>query len=97
MEYLLLIHKNTDSASSEQEWDEFFIAAQRSGMFQGGSQLGESHILGKDLGGLSTEKIGGFMRFETTDFSGLKALLNQHPVVKNGGTVELIEMPKTSE
>ena len=96
MEYLLLIHKNSESLPSESEWNEFFDRATSTGMFKGGSQLGATTVFGKEGIPKSTDYIGGFMRFETTDRSGLESLLADHPVVKNGGSIELIEMPKTS-
>ncbi|MEM1223486.1 MAG: hypothetical protein AAGH40_12080 [Verrucomicrobiota bacterium] len=37
------------------------------------------------------------MRFETADTPELESLLADHPVVKNGGSIELVEMPKTTQ
>ena len=97
MEYLLLIHKNSESSPSEREWNEFFERATSTEMFQGGSQLGTTKVFGKEEIPRSTNQIGGFMRFETSDFGELESLLTDHPVVKNGGSIELIEMPKTTQ
>ncbi len=35
------------------------------------------------------------MRFDADDLNALRALLEDHPVVKHGGTIELCEMPKS--
>ena len=96
MEYLLLIHKNSESLPNEGEWNEFFDRATSSGIFQGGSQLGATRVFGKKEIPNSTDYIGGFMRFETSSIEELESLLTEHPVVKNGGSIELIEMPKTT-
>ncbi len=97
MEYLLLIHKNSERSPSESEWNDFFESATSTGMFQGGSQLGATTAFGKKGIPISTDHIGGFMRFDTSDIERLESLLNEHPVVKNGGSIELIEMPKTPQ
>ncbi|MDQ8196487.1 hypothetical protein QEH59_18805, partial [Coraliomargarita sp. SDUM461004] len=96
MEYLLLIHKNSETPPSESEWNEFFEEANGTGMFQGGSQLGSTRVFGREEIPNSTNQIGGFMRFETSKVKELESLLTKNPVVKNGGSIELIEMPKTT-
>jgi hypothetical protein len=35
------------------------------------------------------------MRFDSEDKEKLLALVNQHPVILHGGTVELCELPKS--
>ena len=47
MEYILFIHKNTDSKVSKEEWDDFFNSALDSGLFQGGSEINNRIQLGK--------------------------------------------------
>lgn len=96
MEYLLLIHDNTDQPPTEKEWGDFIEEAIRSGNFQGGSALGATQVFGKQDIPHSTASVGGFMRFNTDKLNELELLLNKHPVVKNGGSIELIEMPRTS-
>ena len=39
--------------------------------------------------------IGGHMRFNAHDLEEILTLLHSHPVVVNGGTVEVCELPKT--
>lgn len=95
MEYILFIHKNTESPVSKEEWSSFFNAARESGMFQGGSEIGKRILLGEKSATDITKYIGGFMRFESNNLEAVKELLNKHPVLINGGTLELCEMPKT--
>ncbi|MEH6456303.1 MAG: hypothetical protein V7749_08265 [Cocleimonas sp.] len=95
MEYILFIHKNTDSASTSQQWDEFFIAANESDLFVGGSEIANQVRIGDKPVRKITDYIGGFMRFKSKDKNILLELLKKHPVVMQGGTIELCEMPKS--
>lgn len=96
MDYLLLIHSNSKGSPTEDDWSGFFAKAIESGMFKGGSEFGSSRIIGDQKVGEVTLNLGGFMRFQTEDPGALEALLAEHPVVRNGGSVELIELPVTS-
>ena len=93
-QYLLLIQNNAKSKTAPAEWDRFFAAAKASGMFAGGSALGERVVVGDIRSAQSTKHIGGFMRFDSDDKAKLLELLKQHPVVIHGGSVELCEMPR---
>jgi len=95
MEYILFIHKNTESSIPKEEWDSFFSAALESGIFQGGSEIRNRIQLGEKPVNDITESVGGFMRFESENLEVVKSLLNKHPVLINGGTLELCEMPKS--
>lgn len=94
-QYLLLIQNNTTSKSTPTEWDAFFVAAKESGLFRGGSALGERVVVGDAKSAQSTKHIGGYMRFDADDKVKILELLKKHPVVLHGGSVELCEMPKT--
>ena len=39
MEYIALIHKNTDSMTTPDEWSRFIELAIQTGMFRGGSEM----------------------------------------------------------
>jgi len=95
MDYLLLIHKNNDAPTNTQQWESFFDAANASGFFRGGSEIANRILLGDKNIPNTCDAIGGFMRFETDNKSALLALLEQHPVVIQGGSLELCEMPVT--
>lgn len=94
-QYLLLIQNNATTTATPAQWDAFLSAAKDSGLFRGGSALGERVLIGDTLSAQSTQHIGGYMRFDADDRSKILELLNQHPVVLHGGSVELCEMPKT--
>lgn len=94
-QYLLLIQNNTKTKSTPAEWDAFFGAAKESGLFRGGSALGDRVVVGDSQSAQSTKHIGGYMRFDSDDHAKILDLLKKHPVVMHGGSVELCEMPKT--
>ena len=96
MQYIVFIHKNTDSETDSEQWNEFFNTARKSGLFKGGSAIGERYPVGPKSVTPITDSIGGYMRFDADNIQDLLTLLNNHPVVINGGTVEVCEMPKTS-
>ena len=94
-QYLLLIQGNLTSDSTPHEWEAFFTAAQESGLFKGGSEIGTRHVVGNTQSAKSTAHIVGFMRFDAEDKQKILDLLQRHPVVLHGGSVELCEMPKS--
>lgn len=93
MQYLLLIHSDTTSAPAPREWEEFIERAKVSGTFRGGSAIGKKQFVGNTVAANSSDHIAGFMRFDGDDKQRILELLNEHPVVRHGGTVELCEMP----
>jgi len=94
MEYILLIHNNVDTPTKEEEWEQFFTAAQQSGIFAGGSEIANSVPIGSKPVPPITASIAGFMRFDSDDVNKVHALLKLHPIYLHGGTLELCEMPK---
>lgn len=96
MEYIIFIHKNTDTPTTDDQWNTFFTTARQSGLFKGGSAIGERYAIGTKEVTPITRTVGGYMRFDADSLEELQALLETHPVVVNGGTVEICEMPKTS-
>jgi len=95
MEYILFIHNNANTATTEDQWDLFFIEANNSGIFQGGSEISNPLQIGKKAVSKITNNIAGFMRFESEDKNKILTLLEKHPIIIQGGTLELCEMPKS--
>ena len=94
-EFLLLIHGNAKSRATPEEWESFFAEAHRSGLFKGGSEIGDRVIVGDASSAESSDHLVGFMRFDAEDRQEILDLLQKHPVVVHGGSVELCEMPKS--
>ena len=96
MQYIAFMHCNNDSDTNSDDWERFFELAGKSGVFCGGSAMGRRYTLGEKTVPDITENIGGYMRFETEAFEELTALLEYHPTIMHGGTIEICELPKTS-
>ncbi len=94
-QYILLIHGNAKTEPTSLDWDQFFAAAGRSGLFEGGSAIGRREVLGDISSAQSSDHLVGFMRFDAVDKQTLLDLLQSHPVVLHGGSVELCEMPES--
>jgi hypothetical protein len=94
-QYLLLIHDNAKGRTTGDEWDQFFTAARESGWFRGGSEVGERVVIGDAASAQPSKHIVGYMRFDADDKAKLLELLQRHPVVMHGGSVELCELPKS--
>lgn len=95
MQYIALIHKNTDTTPGHDEWDRFFGLAAETGMFKGGSEIGVRHVVGHKEVPDTAKSVGGFMRFDSDDLERLFKLIKAHPVIKHDGTIELFEMPES--
>ena len=95
MEYILFIHKNINTETTRKQWEEFFIEANESGIFLGGSEISNQTQIGNKSVQKITDNIGGFMRFEAEKKDTILKLLKKHPVFIQGGTLELCEMPKS--
>ena len=94
MEYIAFMHRNTDTASTKEEWDRFFDLARMSGLFQGGSAIGKRSTIGDKGVPDVTNHVGGYMRFDSETPDELNELLRKHPTVLHGGRIEICEMPK---
>ncbi len=94
LSYLVLIQDNTRTEPTDAEWIDFITTARESGMFEGGSTIGERVLLGESGSARSTRHVVGFMRFDTDDRQRLLDLLETHPVVRRGGSIELCELPR---
>ncbi len=95
MQYLVLIHNNADTSPSPKEWEAFIESAMASVMFQGGSEISANELIGSKPVTKTTNSVAGFMRFDSEDKESLLSMLQDHPVVRHGGSLELCEMPKS--
>jgi hypothetical protein len=95
MEFILFIHNNADSSVTDEQWASFINTAKQSGLFLGGSEISNQIQLGNKPVKRITDSIGGFMRFEADNEYMVLELLEKHPIFKQGGTLELCEMPKS--
>ncbi len=94
MQYLALIHANQKILPSAAEWEHFFTIANASGLFEGGSAVANGVIVGERPAVVLSTRLGGYMRFDADDGAAVLELLQHHPVIRHGGTIELLEMLK---
>jgi hypothetical protein len=95
LQYIALIHGNAVTPPTADEWERFFDVAQRSGLFRGGSAIGNAVRIGAPEPLSSADAIVGFMRFDADALGELHELLAVHPVICNGGSIDLCEMPRS--
>jgi hypothetical protein len=94
-QYLLLIQNNETTPTTAEEWERFLAAATASGMFRGGSEIGDRMVLGNTRTAVPSAHLAGYMRFDADDRQKLLGLLQLHPVIVHGGSVELCELPRS--
>lgn len=94
-QYLLLVQGNLESRTTPEEWNAFFAAAEESGHFRGGSEIGRRTVLGNVATAQSTDHVVAYMRFDAEDRQQLLELLEKHPVIVRGGSAELCELPES--
>ncbi len=61
------------------EWGEFLDAAKQSGLFKGGSAIGERITIGNAETAKSSDHIGGYMRFDAEDRQEISICCNATP------------------
>ncbi len=63
-QYIVLVHGNQKTKAGDEEWKVFLECARNSGMFRGGSILGNRDIVGEKV--MAYDMVG-YMRFDASD------------------------------
>lgn len=84
---MMLMKGNSDSES----WPSYIQTLMNSGMFRGGSALGNGVCISQ-TGEEQACTISGFIRFEAESLAELRPLLQGNPILEAGGKVELVEL-----
>jgi hypothetical protein len=95
-DFILLMH---DDAPGEArlDWDPYLTKLRESGVFQGGSSIGDGACVRREgATPQTTAHLSGFVRVSARDFDHAKSLLAGCPVYEAGGTVEIRELPRGS-
>lgn len=90
-EFLMLMKA---SGGTPEDWNNYINTLVASGLFRGGSALGNGLRASKNHENTNCE-ITGFMRFEAESINEVSALLSGNPVIEAGGEVEISELLKT--
>jgi hypothetical protein len=94
-EYILFMH-NDGVADDRGAWGPYLRKLRQSGVFEGGSEIGEGICVRK--GGAPppiTEHLAGYIRVTAATIDEAKSLLAGNPHFEAGGTVEIRELPRT--
>lgn len=96
MEFLLLMHGDTATPESAQDWDAYIAKLNAAGALRGGSAIGSGVCFkrGGTPPGL-TAHLTGYIKIVARDLSHVQELLIGNPVYEHGGTVEVRELPRT--
>jgi hypothetical protein len=94
-EYILFMH-NDVVADDQGAWESYLRTLRQSGVFEGGSEIGEG-ICVRKAGAPPpiTEHLAGYIRVTAATIDHAKSLLAGNPHFEAGGTVEIRELPRT--
>jgi hypothetical protein len=94
-EYIFLMHD--DAVTDDEAWEPYLRRLQQSGLFQGGSAIGDGVCVRKSGAPVSvTVHLAGYIRVNADSQDQAKSLLVGNPVYEAGGTVEIRELPRTN-
>ena len=96
-EYLLLMHDLPPDRASQSvhTWPEYLAALHATGMFEGGSAMGDGICVSKE--GPTTDvarHLTGYIRVRAESLEAAQAFLAGNPVYEAGGTIEIRELPQ---
>jgi hypothetical protein len=94
-EYILFMH-NDVVAADQGAWEAYLRTLSQSGVFEGGSEIGEG-ICVRKAGAPPpiTQHLAGYIRVTAATIDHAKSLLPGNPHFEAGGTVEIRELPRT--
>ena len=94
-EYILFMH-NDVVTDDEGAWQSYLRMLKQSGVFEGGSAIGEGICVRKaGAPPTITEHLAGYIRVTAATIDQAKLLLAGNPHFEAGGTVEIRELPRT--
>ncbi len=93
-EFILLMHNATTEATAEM-WSAYFSLLHGSGVFEGGSAIGEGETFRRHLApGHVSRHLVGYIRVQAESLMKAREFLKGNPVFECGGTVEIRELPR---
>lgn len=96
-DYILFMHSDAERAGTDAEWTAYFERLRASGQFQGGSAIGSGESVRKSGPALPvSSSLGGYIRVTAGSLEEAKSFVAGNPVFEAGGTVEVRELPETS-
>ncbi len=96
MEYLTFMHSDESKTGTKDQWNDFFNFICKSDCFQGGSEIHNKRmIIGPSKKPEVGSGISGYMKFNVENLDELLSIIKLHPTLINGGSIEIIELPKS--
>jgi hypothetical protein len=94
-EYIFLMHDDVAS-DHESDWEPYLRRLNESGLFEGGSAIGEGICVRKTGATPAiTAHLAGYIRVNAESIDHAKSLLPGNPHFEAGGTGEIRELPRT--
>lgn len=97
-DYIIFMHNDVQEdtvSDNPAAWDRYLAMLRASGLFSGGSSIGNGICVSKTsrLKPI-TAHLGGYILVRAASLDGVKPLLQGNPVLDAGGTVEIRELPR---
>lgn len=86
-EYMMIMKGSSDNG----DWATYIDKLQKSGMFRGGSILGNGRCVSKNNATQACTTTG-FMKFEADNIDQVKTLVSGNPHYESGEVVEILEL-----
>jgi hypothetical protein len=95
-DYILLMHNDTTAAADDAAWAPYLARLRASGVFQGGSAIGDGNCVKKSaVAAAITATLSGYIRVSAANLAQAGGLVIGNPVFEAGGTVEIRELPRS--
>ena len=94
-DFILLMHGDAQAHETSADWAAYLKTLRDSGVFEGGSAIGEGACFRRDGASPAiTKHITGYLRVAAPSLADAKRFLAGNPVYEAGGTVEIRELPR---
>jgi len=93
MHKFLVLNYAGSRPQSDKAWDKFFVIAQQSGKFVGGSALGERKGYSeKGFQEVEAKTVVGYFIFKAEDEAEVAEILKSCPIISSGGSFDIIKL-----
>ncbi len=92
-DYIMFMHD--DAVTDSSAWEPYLQTLKKSGIFEGGSEIGEGVCVRKGPAPDITRHLTGYIRVTAATLEEARSFLAGNPHFEPGGTVEIRELPRT--
>jgi len=97
-DYIFFMHDDVldEHRRRDDEWTVYLAKLRESGVFEGGSSIGDGICASKSLAPVAiTRHLSGYIRVRAVNLDAARELVVGNPIYEAGGTVEIRELPRT--